>query len=210
AWNSLTLMLLKYGSPGVPDLYQGNELMDLSLVDPDNRRPVDYDCRQRWLEQLDALSRAPGMADEVAALARAPHDGRAKLWVIWRLLALRRDRAALFRDGSYTALGIDGARAEHAMAFERRLDGDVMIIAAVRRFAGLTATTGPDSGVPALPGAEVWQGTLLRMPNAAEGSAWENLLTGERLVVEQGALQLSSLFGKFPGAALVPWSDRPI
>ncbi|MFM9425042.1 (1-_4)-alpha-D-glucan 1-alpha-D-glucosylmutase [Variovorax sp. GrIS 2.14] len=208
AWNSITLMLLKYGSPGVPDLYQGNELMDLSLVDPDNRRPVDYDCRQRWLQQLDDLPQGRGLADEVGSLARAPHDGRAKLWVVRRLLALRRDKSALFRDGGYAALGIDGPKSEHALAFERRLDDDVLIVAAVRRFAGLTATTGPENGVPALPGGEVWQGTVLRPPNAPEGSAWENLLTGERLVVEQGALQLSSLFGKFPGAALVPWSDR--
>ena len=208
AWNSITLMLLKYGSPGVPDLYQGNELMDLSLVDPDNRRPVDYECRQRWLQQLDDLPQGQDLADEVAALAGAPHDGRAKLWVVRRFLALRRDKAALFRDGGYMALGIDGPKSEHAIAFERRLYDDVLIVAAVRRFAGLTATSGPDSGVPVLPGGEVWQGTVLRMPNALDGSAWENLLTGERLVVVQGALQLSSLFGKFPGAALVPWADR--
>ena len=89
------MALIKFTSPGVPDLYQGNELMDLSLVDPDNRRPVDYALRARWLDELAALQPQPRPAGRgCSALAAAPHDGRAKLWLTWRLLALRARAAA--------------------------------------------------------------------------------------------------------------------
>ena len=87
--NSLSMTLLKLASPGVPDIYQGNETGDLTLVDPDNRRPVDYARRARC---LDALAARCDRAGVPRALLATPHDGRAKLWIIWRLLALRRER----------------------------------------------------------------------------------------------------------------------
>lgn len=99
--NTLAQVLLRYTLPGVPDLYQGTELADLSLVDPDNRRPVDYDRRARLLD------------------AAAP----AKLRLIAELLSLRRAHPALFRDGDYAAAEVSGAGAAHLLAFERRGDG---------------------------------------------------------------------------------------
>jgi (1->4)-alpha-D-glucan 1-alpha-D-glucosylmutase len=95
AWNGLTLTLLKYASPGVPDLYQGSELIDLSLVDPDNRRPVDYELRSKRLDQLQAMAGEADLPARVQSLAEAPHDGSAKLWFIWRMLSLRREHAEL-------------------------------------------------------------------------------------------------------------------
>ena len=99
--NTLSMTLAKFTSPGVPDLYQGNELVDLSLVDPDNRRPVDYAPRAELLDDLRGLD--PTDLGRVAqALAGAPQDGRAKLLVTWRLLELRRRRLELLREGDYS------------------------------------------------------------------------------------------------------------
>jgi (1->4)-alpha-D-glucan 1-alpha-D-glucosylmutase len=101
AWNGLTLTLLKYTSPGVPDLYQGSELVELSLVDPDNRRPVDYELRMKRLDELRAMADEPDLPARLRSLAEAPHDGSAKLWFMWRLLSMRREHEELFREGSY-------------------------------------------------------------------------------------------------------------
>ncbi|RZI73983.1 MAG: malto-oligosyltrehalose synthase, partial [Variovorax sp.] len=139
ALNSLSMTLIKYASPGVPDLYQGNELMDLSLVDPDNRRPVDYALRSRWLDELATVAQRAGMPDAVKALAASPHDGRAKLWLTWRLLGVRSEHPALFRDGSYTALQVRGAKAAHVLAFMRQHGPHTLIVIAGRLFATLEA-----------------------------------------------------------------------
>lgn len=199
ALNSLSLTLLKYGSPGVPDLYQGNELMDLSLVDPDNRRPVDFDLRQRWLAELEQLAGQPDMGARVSALAQAPHDGRAKLWVIWRLLSLRRARPELFRDGSYEGLEVSGARAEHVVAFERRLAQQALVVIVVRLFRSLV----PDDAGLALPAGELWQDTTVRMGGWPEGAAFQCVLTGETVRVQDGAIRLSAALAQLPGAALL-------
>jgi (1->4)-alpha-D-glucan 1-alpha-D-glucosylmutase len=150
ALNSLSLTILKYGSPGVPDLYQGNELMDLSLVDPDNRRPVDFAVRARWLEELAGWpeSAEGNLASRVQALAGSPHDGRAKLWIIWRLLSLRRAQPALFREGGYRGIEATGERAAHVIAFERRHGDQALLVLAVR--LPRTVTAGAAHGHDAL------------------------------------------------------------
>src|SRR5205085_12076059 len=117
-----------------PDVYQGNELMDLSLVDPDNRRPVDYALRGRLLDELAAAGEGAGLAARLRELGRTPTDGRLKLWVTWRLLQLRRERTALYRDGGYTALQAEGSRAEHVVAFARGSGPDAAITLAGRFF----------------------------------------------------------------------------
>src|SRR3977135_2109381 len=98
--NYLTQTILKVTVPGVPDFYQGNELWDLSLVDPDNRRPVDYARRQQMLAQLKEMAQQRGpLAPHLRALLDTPEDGRAKLYVMWRLLALRCQNPDLFYFG---------------------------------------------------------------------------------------------------------------
>jgi (1->4)-alpha-D-glucan 1-alpha-D-glucosylmutase len=201
AWNGLTLTLLKYASPGVPDLYQGSELIELSLVDPDNRRPVDYAMRQRRLDELRAMAGASQGADlaaRVQALAAAPHDGRAKLWFIWRLLSLRRAQPALFQEGRYEGLAAEGAMARHVVAFARRHEDEMLLVVAGRLFAGLSESAGT---VPALPGGGAWRDTVVRVPHELEGEVVENLLTGERLTVRGGALRLSEALRHVPWAA---------
>ena len=119
------MALLHCTSPGVPDIYQGTELLDLSLVDPDNRRPVDYARRRDTLRALEelALASVPSRANELRAMLEAPYDGRLKLWVIWHALRLRRTHPELFARGDYVAAAVTGERSRHVVAFARR-DGN--------------------------------------------------------------------------------------
>jgi len=200
AWNGLTLTLLKYASPGVPDLYQGSELIDLSLVDPDNRRPVDYELRTRRLDQLQSMAAGPDLPARVQALAQAPHDGAAKLWFIWRMLSLRREHAALFREGGYEGLAVEGPLARHVVAFARRYEGRVLVVMAGRLFAGIAH--GAESGAPMLPNAAAWRGTRVVLPEELERAGFENALTGEALSVNGRAVSLDEAFVRMPWAAL--------
>src|SRR5690606_29956739 len=109
-FNSLSQTLLKLTSPGVPDCYQGNEVWDFSLVDPDNRRPVDYGRRARLLAEVQALAPSDaGSGSQVRKLLDTLDDGRAKLYLTWRLLQLRQSRPALFQEGEYLPLETVGA-----------------------------------------------------------------------------------------------------
>jgi (1->4)-alpha-D-glucan 1-alpha-D-glucosylmutase len=197
--NSVSMALVKLTSPGVPDLYQGAELVELSLVDPDNRRPVDYAARRAALAALTALAERPAgeLAGGVRALFDAPHDGRAKLWVIWRALALRRERPALLGDGDYVPVNAAGERARHIVAYARRRGTSGVVTIAGRLFASLGIA--PDE----LPlGAAVWGDTVVDLAFLPAGAELRNALTGESHVAG-GALPLARLFANFPGAALV-------
>jgi len=123
--NSLAQTALLLTSPGVPDLYQGSELWDLSLVDPDNRRPVDYELRRRLLSDIAALPAA-------GAMARAD-EGVPKLWLIARLLGRRRQTPELFESRLYTPIEAAGAKARHAVAFSR----DRLLVVVPRLLVGL-------------------------------------------------------------------------
>jgi (1->4)-alpha-D-glucan 1-alpha-D-glucosylmutase len=116
---SLAQVVLKLTSPGVPDVYQGTELWDLSLVDPDNRRRVDYALRARMLDEMRARADAGDARGLATDLLRSWTDGRIKAYVTWRLLHLRRERPETFLDGGYAALDVDGAAASHLVAFAR-------------------------------------------------------------------------------------------
>jgi (1->4)-alpha-D-glucan 1-alpha-D-glucosylmutase len=120
--NTLVQVALRYTIPGVPDLYQGTELADFSLVDPDNRRPVDYPLRERLLDKLETGTGDPE-----------------KLALIARLLKLRRDKPELFRNGDYRRLRVTGSRAEHVLAFERSAGGRTLLCAVALRTAGVLA-----------------------------------------------------------------------
>jgi (1->4)-alpha-D-glucan 1-alpha-D-glucosylmutase len=200
AWNGLTLTLLKYASPGVPDLYQGSELIDLSLVDPDNRRPVDYELRTKRLGQLQAMAGQADLPARVQSLAKAPHDGSAKLWFIWRLLSLRREQAELFRDGGYEGLTVEGPLARHVVAFARRHEGRTLVVVAGRLFSGI-AKTGAQGGAPVLPEAAAWRGTKVVLPEGLGSTGLRNVLTAEALQPEGGVVPLEAAFGRMPWAA---------
>ncbi|MDH5577626.1 MAG: malto-oligosyltrehalose synthase, partial [Betaproteobacteria bacterium] len=188
ALNSLSMALIKYASPGVPDVYQGTELMDLSLVDPDNRRPVDYALRAHLLEELGALSDPRPLLDTL-------QDGRAKLWVTWRMLELRRKLPELFRDGSYAPLAASGKHAEHVLAFARTHASGTVVVVAGRLYAKMLGAAGK------LPLGEAWEDTALALPPGA--TALENVLTGERLEAPQGSVPLVKICARFPLAAFL-------
>jgi (1->4)-alpha-D-glucan 1-alpha-D-glucosylmutase len=176
--------------------------MDLSLVDPDNRRPVDYALRERWLVELITLQDEPGLASSLSALAAAPHDGRAKLWLTWRLLGLHRQWPLLFCRGNYTALAVRGAAAGHALAYARHHDGVTLVVVAGRLWAQL----GEPGKLPL--GEALWSDTTVKVP-LPEGWLLENLLSGETLRVEQGRIRIADAFASFPAAVFAAKATPP-
>jgi (1->4)-alpha-D-glucan 1-alpha-D-glucosylmutase len=179
----------------VADVYQGNELWDFSLVDPDNRRPVDFARRRKLLESILASGQdRRALAPE---LLKHNDDGRIKLYVSQRLLCLRRERPHLFVGASYTPLRGN----PHVAAFARGSDGQTLVIAAPVQIATLLR------GNLAPPiGADVWREELLPVPGEA-GRGYENLFTGQRLIAAErpsgAALKLAEVFANFPVAALL-------
>ena len=193
--NSLSITLLKFASPGVPDIYQGTELIDLSLVDPDNRRPVDYAGRRRVLHELEPI--ASGL-QPVARLAGSPADGRAKLWIIWRALQFRARHPNLFAAGGYVPLSLSGARAENVVAFARRY-GNLGLIAVAGR---LWASLGLPAGMPPL-GRSTWQDTAVDLAPLGEIEEPFDLLSLTVPRIENGALLVSEALSQFPGALVL-------
>jgi (1->4)-alpha-D-glucan 1-alpha-D-glucosylmutase len=194
-FNSLSQTVLKLGSPGVADIYQGNELWDFSLVDPDNRRPVDFQARQRALREI--LSQADDRLELARQLLHARQDGRIKLYISQRLLCLRRQRPSLFVGANYTPLR--GNR--HVAAFARAADGQVLVIAAPIQIATLLR------GTPAPPiGADVWREELLPVPSEP-GRVYCELFTGRSLTPFESSgrpvLKLADVFAEFPVSALL-------
>jgi (1->4)-alpha-D-glucan 1-alpha-D-glucosylmutase len=178
--NALSQSVLKITSPGVPDFYQGTELWDLSLVDPDNRRPVDYERRASTLKELKA-SDARGSLD-VSAMLRRWADGGAKLFVTWKTLELRARRAQTFGRGGYQPLRVS----PNVVAFRR---GEDVIVAVPR----LTTKLGEAGQLPV---GGVWGAGAL----AGAGGRWRNIFTGEEL--EGDSLPLAAVFARFPVAVL--------
>jgi (1->4)-alpha-D-glucan 1-alpha-D-glucosylmutase len=198
ALNSLSQSLLKLTVPGVPDVYQGNEIWDFSLVDPDNRRPVDFGLRKRLLADLKQLD-----TSDVRTLLDDGRwqDGRPKLYVIWKALQLRRENPALFGDDGYVALQTSGEMVEHLVAFARRRGGEVAITVVPRLCAEMIDTKGP-----LLPAPEAWGDTSVLVPDDLAGVAFRNEFTGERFVAEErdGAVSfdVGRLLRNFPVALL--------
>jgi (1->4)-alpha-D-glucan 1-alpha-D-glucosylmutase len=178
--NSLVQTALKLTLPGMPDIYQGSELWDLSLVDPDNRRPVDYPLRARLLAETTTLS----------AMARDWRDGRIKLAVTAALLAERRKRPPLFAYGGYEPLTASGPKADHICAFSRT-DGDHALLVVAARFP---------VRMKADPG---WDGTEVAWPrNGDQTTSWRDLLTGQTVACEGETLSIGTLLNILPVAVL--------
>src|SRR6202045_3630107 len=135
-WNSLSQTLLKLTCPGVPDIYQGNDLWDFSLVDPDNRRLVDYIHRQQMFESIRRWSSNPD-ATSVSQLMENPEDGRIKLYLIWKTLCLRKQWPDVFQQGEYLPLPVHGERANHVVAFMRRIESSSVLVVVPRLVASL-------------------------------------------------------------------------
>ncbi|HEX6041348.1 malto-oligosyltrehalose synthase [Longimicrobium sp.] len=194
--NALAQTLLKLTAPGVPDVYQGQETWDFSLVDPDNRRPVDYDQRRALLDSLASRAEEVDGAALARELVEGWQDGRIKLHLHQRALRLRAALPDVFGAGAYVPLTPEGERAEHVVAFARTAEG-AAAITVVPRLPG-TMTRDRDF---ALPEARDWHGTRVPLPDELAGR-YRNVLTGEELRVGDKGLDVSVLFAAFPVALL--------
>jgi (1->4)-alpha-D-glucan 1-alpha-D-glucosylmutase len=204
ALNGLAQVLVKIVAPGVPDLYQGAELWDLRLVDPDNRGPVDFSLRKRLLSEL-ASREEEGLLPLIGEILPAWQDGRIKLFVTCRALNFRRERRELFLSGAYLPLSASGGTKEHVLAFGRKY-GTHWAVAAVPR---LVTRLSPPETYPL--GQEVWGArSALLLPEGAP-DRWRNVFTGEEIHVSTGrgkkALPLHALFRHFPVALLTNLSE---
>ncbi len=181
AITSLAQLTLKLTVPGVPDIYQGNELWDFSLVDPDNRRPVDWAARRALLEETDRA--------RPADLARNWHDGREKLFATRRLLALRRVHPDLFREGDYQPLEASGERSQHLCVFARK-HRDLSLVVAVPRLVHQLRRGGETAE---------WGDTEIALP---PNSVWQDIFDRHRLD-RHDRVSAAELFAGFPVAVLI-------
>ncbi|MGA2027139.1 MAG: malto-oligosyltrehalose synthase, partial [Syntrophobacteraceae bacterium] len=192
--NSLSQTLIKITSPGVPDFYQGSELWDLSLVDPDNRRPVDFEKRRAMLagirEQDDA-----DIGRLVQDLLTTREDGKIKLFLIYRALKAKKTNREIFRSGAYLPLEPAGRFRNHVVAFAWRHEQQWALVVAPRFLSHLVN----ERDFPL--GRQVWQDTEVIMPDGAP-AAWRNVITGEVLSAGE-ALSVGDILLSFPVALLM-------
>ena len=190
--NSLSQTLLKLVAPGVPDFYQGTELWDLALVDPDNRRPVDFGLRMRLLEELGEMFQRdpPGL---LRSLLARPEDGRIKLFLIWRLLAARRSHARLFQEGDCRLLPFEGRRADNLFGFSRRMGNDLALAVFPRFVSGFL----PEDGWPI---GDVWEDARLVLSEPT--GPLTDVVTG-RTFPGGSAFEIREVLETFPGALLI-------
>jgi (1->4)-alpha-D-glucan 1-alpha-D-glucosylmutase len=203
--NSLSQVLLKLTCPGLPDLYQGTELWDFNMVDPDNRRPVDYDLRRRLLDLLKERWRddfkQPDSRAFFSWLFNHRHSQGAKLFLIWRTLNFRRAHEELFRDGEYIPLSISGTKCQHVCAFARQLHGEAIVVVVPRLLFSLT------NGVENFPfGREMWKDTAVEIPHLIRGKEYRDVLTGGSVKPagngRHSAIAMSDMLKLFPVALL--------
>lgn len=183
ALNSLTQSLLRVTVPGVPDLYQGTEFWDFSLVDPDNRRPVDFSARVVALKQLP----------DKQELVEHWRDGRVKQWLLRCALTVRGAQPDMFSRGAYIPLEIEGKYADRAIAFARCLEGDYMIIVAPLHSSDLL--NGHDT--PHIP-PEQWGDTRVRLPSPFNENALTGVFSTRAIEPQAGSIALSEVLADFP------------
>jgi (1->4)-alpha-D-glucan 1-alpha-D-glucosylmutase len=213
--NSLAQTTLKMTCPGLPDFYQGTELWDLSLVDPDNRRPVDFAKRTRFLspmrESLDPPPSGPALMDETltVGLRRQPApslwetraDGRIKLFLIHRGLQARRANHDLFETGAYLPASATGSRAEHLVTFFRARQDDYALTVVPRFATSLAAPGAPPTG------RAVWEDTRIKLPAHAP-AIWHDSLTGNTRHARDG-IYVGDILTAFPVAILLSKPVNP-
>lgn len=195
AVNSLSQLLVKLTAPGMPDIYQGTELWDFSLVDPDNRRPVDFAARARTLQEIEMrLAKAPDAL--VAELLENFADGRIKLFLMRRALAARNAHADIFREGAYAPLSFTGERSEHLFGFVRSLEGRHLLTVVPRfplRLAGASWPLG-----------NIWGDAAILLPETIgePPGAAQDMITGRNIPIEKGAIAAARVLEAFPAALL--------
>ncbi len=198
-FNSLSQTLLKITSPGVPDMYQGTELWALTLVDPDNRMPVDYALRITMLEGLRTLESTKERASFARELLDTKSDGRIKLYLIYKALGFRRQNSELYSGGEYVPLHTSGRHSERIIASGQFNDGEAAITVVPRLLAGL-------AGADEAPIGELWEDTSIHIPTERAAPAYRNIFTDETVMpVEQDGIpviRVADVLKNFPVALL--------
>ena len=192
--NSLSQTIVKLTAPGVPDVYQGNELWDYSLVDPDNRRTVDFKKRKKMLERLDATATKEGLLSAARSALSDVRSGGPKLHLTATVLRFRSANRALFRDGGYLPLKVAGGRRANLCSYSRQIGGDGCVVFAPRFFTALCK----EGEVPLGRGA--WGDTRVAVPWSDAG--YGDVLTGRELKVKEhsgrAALEAAEVLSEFP------------
>ncbi|MDX2097652.1 MAG: malto-oligosyltrehalose synthase [Leptolyngbyaceae cyanobacterium bins.59] len=194
-FNSLSQVLLKAASPGVPDFYQGTELWDFSLVDPDNRRPVNFERRQACLHSLKERVQQDisGLVNELLA---HKEDARLKLFLTMQLLKARTQYLQVFQEGAYILLEMTGEFQDHLIAFARKTNETTALVIAPRF---LTSLVQPGE----LPlGSQVWQDTGIKLPGDFPVS-WQDAIVHQSVAAQDGVLPVGEVLQKFPVALLI-------
>jgi (1->4)-alpha-D-glucan 1-alpha-D-glucosylmutase len=173
--NSLAQTLLKLTAPGVPDIYQGTELWDRSLVDPDNRRPVDFARRRLALDGIKKRVSSGVLSSVAQELLASSDEGEIKLYLIYQTLSLRLRHSSLFSRGAYKPLAAEGALAKHVCAFARTFGDDTVAVIVPRLSHSLVTAAG---GCPPL-GMKLWRDTRILLPEELSGRTFRNVFTGE-------------------------------
>jgi (1->4)-alpha-D-glucan 1-alpha-D-glucosylmutase len=195
ALNGVAMATLKCLSPGVPDYYQGCEAIELSLVDPDNRRPVDYERRRTMLSAAAGIAALPDRAAALRALLDRAVDGHAKFFATWCTLQLRRRHETMLCSAEYVPLEIRGERARHVVAFARRHGPEWIVAVGTRLVASMGLAVGE------APIGPVWGDTEIVWPAEAP-PLLVDAISGLHHAPADGALRVADVLREFPAAAL--------
>jgi len=192
--NSLTQLLLKFTCPGIPDIYQGTELWDLSLVDPDNRRAVDYEERADLMADLQNLT--------TKSLWQERYSGKIKLWLTKTLLKVRTENHLIFEEGDYVPLTVRGKYRKNIFAFARKLDQQWIVVAVPLGLASLTKNIADK--------AFDWLDTEIILPKNAPTS-WRDLLSAQTFSKDflNEGIQVNKLFTEIPLAIIALKHRQP-
>jgi (1->4)-alpha-D-glucan 1-alpha-D-glucosylmutase len=198
-WNALSRILIHLTAPGTPDLYQGDEVWNFALVDPDNRRPVDFDLRTRLLDELERDLLPTGCLPEplLREGLEHPEDGRVKLYVTVRLMRARRAHAELFSGAGYERLPATGAHAQHVFAFARTGPRGPAVTIACRWPLMLTGGTSPPTG------SQVWGDTSVTVPGDWP-RRWECAISGRTIEAQSQIIPIGETLDPMPVALLFP------
>jgi (1->4)-alpha-D-glucan 1-alpha-D-glucosylmutase len=200
-YNSLSQTLLKMTSPGIPDFYQGSEIWDLSLVDPDNRRPVDFSKRIALLQEIKQRESEIGPRELARELTATRERGSIKLYLIYKCLNYRKENRILFEKGEYIVLEADDEKGDVICSFARRL-GNKKIIVVVPRF--FTKIIDASELLPF--GEKIWSDSSLVVSLSKDGARYRNIFTDEIVSAKNyndaTVLKLSDIFSSFPVALL--------
>jgi len=194
--NSLSQTVLKLTLPGVPDIYQGCELWDFSLVDPDNRRPVNFGIRKQYLQEIqNGITQGKNVIKFVQSLVDNSDDGRIKMYIIHQLLHLRKNFPELFKQGNYIPLKITGNKSNHVIAFRREYQNQQVTVITGRFFASL-------NGSDNFTGKKTWEDTFVHVDRSAD--SYNDVITGiQHYYGTEEKLSISTIFSQLPFSVLI-------